>query len=368
MIKKKIILLGASGSVGATALRAIVERQEEFEIVGASTHTSSLPFETINNIWPDAKVCYTGLGGGEEELFKLIEETDSDLVLNAIAGSSGLKATLSALNAGKDVALANKESVVMGGELLFKVARENKATIIPVDSEHSALDELLKPLKRESIASLILTASGGPFKDLPTEEFSKITVEMALKHPTWQMGPKITIDSATLANKGLEVMEAKYLFNFAPHQIEVVIHPQSIVHAMVRLKNGALYGQLSNPDMRLPILTALGGNIEKESVTPLDFSSLNLSFEEPDYSKFPLLKLAYQCAQEGQSLPIIYNTANEVAVEAFLRERIAFVSIAQVVERTLESFNHYPYSSFEEIEAIDHEGRVLASSISKELW
>ncbi len=368
MTKKKIILLGASGSVGSTALRAIVERQEEFEIVGASTHTSSLPFETIKTIWPEAKVCYTGLEGGEEELTKLIEEADADLILNAIAGSAGLKATLCALNMGRDVALANKESVVMGGELLFKVAQDNGAMIIPVDSEHSALDELLKPLKRESIASLILTASGGPFRNLPIEEFAQITVEMALKHPTWQMGPKITIDSATLANKGLEVMEAVYLFNFTPSQIEVVIHPQSVVHALVRLKNGALYGQLSNPDMRLPILIALGADTQKESVTPLNFSNLSLTFEEPNYSKFPLLKLAYKCAERGQSLPIIYNTANEVAVEAFLRERIAFTSIPKVVESTLERFNHYPYSSIEEIEAIDQEGRSLASSICKELW
>lgn len=365
--KKKIILLGASGSVGSTALKAIIEHQDKFEIVGASTHNSTYPFEVIKTIWPQAKVCYTGKEGGEEALFEMIEEGKGDLLLNAIAGSPGLKATLAALRRGTDVALANKESVVMGGELLFKVAQENNATIIPVDSEHSALDELLKPLKREAIASIILTASGGPFRELPLEEFAKITVSMALKHPTWQMGPKITIDSATLANKGLEVIEATYLFNLGPQQIEVVVHPQSVVHAMVRLKNGALYGQLSSPDMRLPILNALGANLKEPAITPLNFAPLNLTFEAPDYNKFPLLPLAYRCAQEGQSRPIIYNAANEVAVEAFLKEKISFVEIAEVVEATVESFNHYPYTSVEEIDLIDREGRLLASSICREL-
>lgn len=365
--KKRIILLGASGSVGSTALNAIIEHQDKFEIVGASTHTSSYPFEIIKKIWPNAKVCYSGLEGGEAALFELIEETETDLVLNAIAGSPGLKATLAALRSGTDVALANKESVVMGGELLFKVARENNATIIPVDSEHSALNELLKSIKREAVASIILTASGGPFRTLPKEDFAKITVAMALKHPTWKMGPKITIDSATLANKGLEVIEATYLFGFKPHQIEVVIHPQSLVDALVRLKNGALIGQLSSPDMRLPILTALGANLSEPPIAPLNFTPLSLTFEAPNYDKFPLLKLAYQCAQEGQSRPIIYNSANEVAVEAFLKEKISFVEIAEVVEATVASFNHYPYTTVDEIDLIDREGRLLASSICREL-
>jgi len=357
--KIKVILLGAAGSVGSTALNALIERREAYEIIGASTHTSSATLDRIKSFWPNATLCLTSKPGGPAELLKIIEETEDAIVLNAIAGSAGLRATFATLKSGKRLALANKESVVMAGDLLAK------EKIIPVDSEHSALSLLLAPFAKEEIASLILTASGGPFRDYTLQMMSGITPEMALKHPIWQMGAKITIDSATLANKGLEVIEAAYLFSMDREQIEVVIHPQSIVHAMVRHVSGAIYGQMSTPDMSLPILMALSGGKEVASVKPLDFSHLELSFSAVDLERFPMLKMGYACSQIKGGYPIVYNSANEVAVEAFLKQEIAFLDISRLVEETLQAQWPHSYNSLDEVIEIDARSREMAYTIKE---
>jgi 1-deoxy-D-xylulose-5-phosphate reductoisomerase len=306
---------------------------------------------------------------GPQGLLTMIRETEADIVLNGIAGAAGLAPTFQALHSGKDVALANKESIVMAGEVLFKTAARSGRTVFPVDSEHSALYHLIKAHGRRAVDSLIITASGGPFRELSKERFESITVEMAVAHPTWKMGAKISIDSATLANKGLEVLEASYLFGFSTDAIEVVIHPQSVIHSMVRMVDGAIYAQLSPPDMSLPIMAALShGEIPLASIVrPLDFSNLTLSFTKPDFEKFPLLALAFFCAQAKGSYPIAYNAANEIAVQAFLLGSIGFVDIAKIVDQTLQSPWNSTCHTMEDILTVDAQARSVASTILKSL-
>ncbi len=266
---KRIIILGCTGSIGTTTLQAIRSKALPFQVVGLSSNTRSKELLSLAREFRSEALCTTGssISGiegmktytGFDGLEEMLQSLEADSVLNAIAGFEGLKASLSALKCGFDLALANKESVVCAGSYLFDVARQHGASIIPVDSEHSAIWELLKGRDPDSVSSLILTASGGPFRTLPKKDFASITVEDALAHPTWNMGKKITIDSATLANKALEVIEASYLFNVGADKIEVTIHPESIVHSMVRTTDGAVYAQMGNPDMTLPIINALGG-------------------------------------------------------------------------------------------------------------
>ncbi|MDR1128715.1 MAG: 1-deoxy-D-xylulose-5-phosphate reductoisomerase [Treponema sp.] len=351
--KKKVAVLGATGSIGKSTLDVLRSGRDNFEPVLFSCHRNTAGLLAIAKEFPGAALAVSGIenGGpgsaefarskayfGREGLLRSIAECGAGIVVNGIAGAAGLEPSLAVLETGADLALANKETMVMAGELVFSLAKRNKARIIPVDSEHSAVFSLLEAHGRDRIAEILLTASGGPFRKKPREELEHITPKEALNHPTWNMGPKITIDSATLANKGLEVIEAAELFNLGIEQIKVVVHPQSIVHSMVRLKDGAVYAQLSRPDIRLPIHNAL----YYPEITPcsfglLDLDSLVLEFEKPDYDRFPMLPLAYETSARGGMYPAIYNAANEAAVSAFTENRASFSDIPRIVTSVLHS-------------------------------
>ena len=368
---KKVVLLGCTGSIGTTAIKAIRDHKISIQVVAISAHSNKEDLFSLASELTCEAVCLTGRTCPPHKslrtysyfsgLKEMLASLEADIVLNAIAGFDGLQASLLCIGQRFDLALANKESVVCAGTFLFDYARENHCSIIPVDSEHSAISELLKQRNREEVDSLILTSSGGPFRTLPPEKFPEITVEQALDHPTWKMGKKITVDSATLANKALEVIEASYLFSFPADKIEVVIHPQSIVHSMIRLKDGAVYSQMGNPDMTLPIVNALQeGSVNL--IKPLDFSSLTLTFEQPDLQRFPLLKLAFSILERKGAAALAFNAADEVAVHAFLDKRCTYQTMIGIVLKTLEkSWDHAP-TSFAETLALDTQARELARS------
>mgnify|MGYP001770971893 CR=1 FL=1 len=301
----------------------------------------------------------TQVGG---DLTQLLEQAQPDCVLNAVVGFAGLPATLWALENGVDLALANKESLVAAGELALAAWRRGGGRLLPVDSEHSALFQCLEGRSPETVQSLVLTASGGPFRGRSRSELAEVSAEEALAHPTWSMGPKITIDSATLANKGLELIEAHYLFGIPYPRIEVVIHPSSVVHALVRFRDGSALAHLGYPDMRVPISYAL--TYPERATTPvpsLDLASgLTLEFHAPDLDTFPLLSLARQAGERGGTYPCAFNAANEVAVDAFLRGRIGFLDIAPVVEETLASVDGAPARDLDDLLVADREARLLA--------
>ena len=328
---RRILILGSTGSIGTTCLNYIRKSNPGFQVVGLTAHKN---IEKLNSLSKEFS-CPTLITDPIESsgLKEFFIKTKPDIVLNAIAGADGLFATVTAIECGIDIALSNKESVVMGGTWIFDAAKENNVRIIPVDSEHSAIYNLLMGHKA---SSLVITASGGPFVD--RMDLENVTLEEALNHPTWKMGKKITIDSATLANKGLEVIEASFLFDMEAKDIEVTVHRQSIVHSLIRTKEGAVYAQLSPPDMTLPIVSALSdGKIELENVVrPLSFSDLTLTFESPDTKRFPLLQSAYRALEIGGAAPIAYNAADEVAVAAFMEERISFKDISRIVGSVIE--------------------------------
>jgi 1-deoxy-D-xylulose-5-phosphate reductoisomerase len=303
--------------------------------------------------------------GGSSGLVKLITESECDLVLNAIVGSAGLLPTVAALGEGIDLALANKESLVVGGELVTQLAEATGATIIPVDSEHSALHQLLALERPGTVDRLILTASGGPFRGMRTAELDGATVQQALAHPTWQMGGKITIDSATLMNKGLELIEAHHLFGTPYEQIDVVVHPQSIVHSLIQLCDGATLAHLGYPDMRVPISHALHYPERVDvPVRPLDLVELGtLTFEAVDEETFACLRIAREAAQSGGTAPCTLNAANEVAVQAFLAGRLPFLDIARVIEETLAQLPARQIHSFEALGDADGEARRVAAEL-----
>ncbi|MCH3908629.1 MAG: 1-deoxy-D-xylulose-5-phosphate reductoisomerase [Sphaerochaeta sp.] len=337
---KDVIILGATGSIGTTALNAIRTHHLPLHVVGLSCHTQKDRLQDLGPEFPDAKRCLTGGKwtegySGFPGLRQMLQETKADIVLNGISGFDGLPASVYALEAGKDLALANKESVVCGWSFLFDLAKKHHCAIIPVDSEHSAIYQLLNGQHPEEVDTLVITASGGPFRTWSEEQMHHVTVQDALNHPTWKMGKKITIDSATLANKGMEVIEASKLFGFPPQKIEVVVHPQSIVHSMIRMKSGAVYAQLGMPDMSLPIISALLPGTTAPLVSPLDFSHLSLTFEAPDFKRFPLLELTYHVLEQGGAASLAFNAADEVAVSAFLSGKIAFSDITDIVETTV---------------------------------
>ncbi len=365
----RVIILGCTGSIGSTALKAIRENLAPLQVVGLCAHSHAESLASLAKEFGAEAVCltngahyectnartYRGFSG----LQQMLKELDADIVLNAIAGFEGLKASLISLGQGFDLALANKESVVCAGSFLFEVARANNRRIIPVDSEHSAILELLKGRSRESVDSLILTASGGPFRTMEKERFSSITTEQALAHPTWKMGRKISIDSATLANKALEVIEAAHLFGFDGDHIEVVIHPQSILHSMIRTTDGAVYAQLGNPDMTLPIINALTEG-SRNLVKRLDFTKLSLHFEAPDYQRFPLLDLAFSILKRKGATALAFNAADEVAVGAFLDGSISYLRLIEVVQRTVEENWDEKIHDFDQILALDAKARDIA--------
>ena len=345
---KRIALLGATGSIGRQALE-IIESHEELELVAAASGS-----QPIDGLAP-----LTQVGG---DLTELLERAEPDVVLNAVVGFAGLPATIWALERGVDLALANKESLVAAGDLATAAQQRGGGRLLPVDSEHSAAYQCLEGRNAETVHSLVLTASGGPFRGRARDELPGVTPDEALAHPTWNMGPKITVDSATLANKGLELIEAHFLFDLDYNQIEVVIHPTSTVHALVRFRDGAALAHLGYPDMRVPISFALTyPDRAATPVPPLDFSDgLALEFEPPDLETFPLLALARQTGEQGGTYPCAYNAANEVGVAAFLDGRLPFLAIAETVEETLAAVDGAAAHDLDELYEADGEARRLA--------
>ncbi len=346
---KRIALLGATGSIGRQALE-IIAANAELELVAAASGS-----QPIDGLAP-----LTSVGGDVEEL---LEEARPDVVLNAIVGFAGLPATVWALERGVTLALANKESLVAAGELALAAKRRGGGLLLPVDSEHSALLQCLEGRAAEQVESVVLTASGGPFRGRSREELDDVGPEQALAHPTWQMGRKITVDSATLANKGLELIEAHFLFGLPYGRIDVVVHPTSVVHAIVRFRDGAALAHLGYPDMRVPISFALTYPDRVPTPVPsLDLSrALVLEFEPPDLNTFPLLRLAREAGERGGTLPCVFNAANEVAVDAFLDGRIPFLAIADVVAEALAAADGAPARDLDELVEVDAEARRVAA-------
>jgi len=352
---KKISILGSTGSIGVNALDVISKHPDKFQVVGlAAGENDSLLQAQIEKFKPRIAALFNEkhsdklkkkikdknvkIASGIDGVLEVATIKDADMIISAIVGAAGLIPTISAIKAGKDIALANKETLVMAGEIVMKEA-DGKCRIIPVDSEHSAIFQSLRGEKRENIRKLILTASGGPFRNYPKEQFEDIKPEDALKHPNWSMGTKITIDSATLINKGFEVIEARWLFGMADENIEVLIHPQSIIHSLVEFIDGSIIAQLGIPDMRIPISYALNYPDRLENALPsLNLAQVkNLSFEMPDTEKFPCLKLAFEALKKGETMPAVLNAANEVAVNAFLNREISFNKIPEIIKKTMKS-------------------------------
>ncbi|MBA3301610.1 MAG: 1-deoxy-D-xylulose-5-phosphate reductoisomerase [Thermoleophilaceae bacterium] len=371
---KRVLVLGSTGSIGTQALE-VIEGSADLELAGLSANTDregvlaqaghfGLTRVALSGALPDSSGEIEVLGGAEG-LIQLIVETDCDLVLNGLVGSAGLGPTIATLGEGIDLALANKESLVVGGELVTMLAEATGAQVIPVDSEHSALFQLVGAEQHPgTIDRLVLTASGGPFRG--RTDLDGVSVEEALAHPTWSMGGKITVDSATLMNKGLEVIEAHHLFGVAYDQIEVVVHPQSIVHSLIDLNDGATLAHLGHPDMRVPISYALHHPERADVPVPrLDLAKLKeLTFEPPDWDTFPCLRLAYDAGRAGGTAPCVLSAANEVAVHEFLEGRLAFTAIAGVIERTLESVPTRPVGHFSDLYRADADAREMARSVS----
>jgi 1-deoxy-D-xylulose-5-phosphate reductoisomerase len=377
---KRLLILGSTGSIGVQALDVIARAGDAFEVVGLSAggaHEELVAQARAHGVRrlalsdPDAaaRASESWTQGevlaGAEGLVELVAGSDADLVLNAIVGSAGLGPTIVALTEGIDLALANKESLVVGGELVTALAEATGAHIIPVDSEHSALHQLIAGERLGTIDRLVLTASGGPFRGRSRAELEDVTVEQALKHPTWAMGGKITIDSATLMNKGLEIIEAHHLFGTPYDQIDVVVHPQSIVHALVSLCDGAALAHLGHPDMRVPIAYALHHPERVDvPVRTLDLAEVaSLTFEPPDEEAFPCLRLAREAAVAGGTGPCVLNAANEVAVHAFLSGRLPFMGIPAVIERTLERVGAAGVHSFDSLYEADAAARTVAGEM-----
>jgi 1-deoxy-D-xylulose-5-phosphate reductoisomerase len=374
-----LLILGSSGSIGLQALE-VVASSDELELVGLSAESSwrelvaqarahGVGRIALADPAAGARAAEEWTAGevltGPEGLVRLVVESGADLVLNALVGSAGLGPTVAALGEGIDLALANKESLVVGGELVTALAEGTGARIIPVDSEHSALAQLIASERPGTVERLVLTASGGPFRGRSRAELEDVSVEQALRHPTWEMGGKITIDSATLMNKGLELIEAHHLFGFPYEQIDVLVHPQSIVHALITLCDGASLAHLGYPDMRVPISYALHYPERIDvPVAPLDLAAIGeLTFEPVDEEAFPCLGLARGAAASGGTAPCVLNAANEVAVHAFLAGRLPFTGIAEVIGATLERLPAAPVRAFDSLYEADHQARAVAAEM-----
>ena len=357
---RRVALLGATGSIGRQAI-AVIERDPELELCALSSGSTDLGALALAH-----GVAHTAVGGDAVEL---LDAAEPDVVLNAIVGFAGVRATLWALEHGVTLALANKESLVAAGELALAAQERGGGLLLPVDSEHSALHQCLEGRKRETVDSLVLTASGGPFRGRTREQLEQVTVEDALAHPTWQMGPKITVDSATLANKGLELIEAHFLFGVPYDRIEVVLHPTSVVHSLVRFHDGAALAHLGLPDMAVPISYAL--TYPERAATPaepLDLAGgLTLEFGPPDLETFPALVLARSAGEAGGTYPCAFNAANEVAVEAFLQARLPFLGIPEIVAATLEAVDGAPARDLDDLLGADAVARRAARSALAEL-
>jgi len=380
MKRKRVIVLGATGSIGLSAATVARDIPERMEIVGISANSNARKLAAQANELRPAAVCLVDetkldeLGenlrykpqilSGEKGLCELASATEADMVLIAIVGTGGLRPALAAIKAKRDLAVASKEILVMAGEIVMREARANSVHVLPVDSEHNAIFQCLDGRTSE-VRRIILTASGGPFRQTPADQFSSITVQQALKHPTWEMGPKITIDSATLFNKGLEMIEAHWLFGLEMKRVEVVIHPQSIVHSMVEFTDGSVLAQLSYSNMCFPIQYAITWpDRVPNSLPPLDFSKLSkLEFSTPRYEDFPALNLARRAGETGGTLPAVLNAANETAVSAFLEQRMSFPRIWQTVAQVMDRHTAVAHPDLDAILAADQWARDEARRV-----
>jgi len=380
---KSIAILGSTGSIGVNALRVIQANPEKYQVTAlAAGKNIRLLLEQIKRFRPlavavmeetaakELKAQMTNSGRpeiffGTEGFIRLATMTEADTIISAMAGAAGLLPTYSGIKAGRNIALANKETMVMAGSLVMAEARKHGVSILPIDSEHSAILQSLQGHPREDLRRVILTASGGPFRDLSLEEMSKVTPEQALNHPNWNMGAKVSIDSSTMMNKGLEAIEAKWLFDLKMDQISILIHSQSIVHSMVEYKDGSIISQMGVPDMIIPISFALSfPHHLKTRVPPLELEKIGtLSFEKPDMKRFRCLDLALKAAEIGGSMPAVLNGANEIAVESFLKGNIGFLDIPDLIEKTMASHKNHPIDSIETVMEVDRWARDMARSI-----
>lgn len=380
MKKKQIVILGSTGSIGTQALKVIEEHPDLYEAYALTANNQvELLAEQARKFMPAAVVIaneakYLQLKemladlpiqvyAGADALCEIVEAKSIDVVLASMVGYAGLRPTMNAIRAGKTIALANKETLVVAGELINALAQQYKTPILPVDSEHSAIFQCLEP--GNALEKVILTASGGPFRKFTIGELQHVTKEQALKHPNWDMGAKITIDSATMMNKGFEVIEAKWLFGVRPDQIEVVVHPQSVIHSMVQFEDGAVKAQLGVPDMRLPIQYAFSYPQRiKASFDRLDFMKMTeLTFEQPDIKRFRCLGLAYEALNRGGNMACILNAANEAVVAAFLKDRIPFLRMSEIIEETMAKVAFIQTPTYEDYVATDAEARRVASCL-----
>ncbi len=374
--KRQLAILGSTGSIGTQTLQVVEEHPECFEVyaITANSRVESLIAQARKFMpeavviadetkYPQLKEALSDLPikvyGGYEAICQIVESGPIDIVVTAMVGFSGLRPTINAIKAGKAIALANKETMVVAGELINALAVEHKTPILPVDSEHSAIFQCLAGEMHNKVEKLILTASGGPFRSFSKEQLQHVTKEQALKHPNWSMGAKITIDSATMMNKGFEVMEAKWLFGVGAEDIEVVVHPQSVIHSMVQFEDGAIKAQLGTPDMRLPIMYALTyPNRLSSSFERIDWNTLKeLTFERPDLERFPNLRHAYTALSQGGNMPCVVNAANEVCVAAFLNDRIRFCDMPLLIERAMEQTQYIMKPALEDYLETDREVR-----------
>jgi len=380
---KNLSILGSTGSIGRNTLEIAAMFPERFTVKAlAAKNNTSLLAGQVEKFGPDIAVVFDETRaielkhmlspGSKVEImygqdgYRTAATYDSvDMVVTAVVGAAGLIPTLAAIEAGKNIALANKETLVMAGEIVIKRAARNRVKIIPIDSEHSAIFQCIAGNRRQDLDKILLTASGGPFLNRPENEFLKIKPQDALNHPTWQMGKKVSVDSATLMNKGLEVIEAKCLFGVSQEMIEVLIHPQSVIHSMVSFKDGTVMAQLGIPDMKGAIAYALSYPERLALEQPLpDFVGIGaLTFEQPDLNKFPCLGLAYKACQTGETLPAVLNAANEMAVQAFLKQRIPFVKIPEVIGKTMESHTVVTNPAFDDIVESDRWAREQARNL-----
>ena len=382
MKKRQLAILGSTGSIGTQALEVVSEHSDLFEVYALTANNQVdllinqarkyMPEVVVianERKYPELKEALEDLPikvwAGADAIAQMVQSEPIDMVLTAMVGYSGLRPTISAIKAGKAIALANKETLVVAGELIMKLAAEHKVPILPVDSEHSAIFQCLTGAYDNPIEKILLTASGGPFRRKTLEELATVTKAQALRHPNWTMGAKITIDSASMMNKGFEMIEAKWLFDVTPDQVQVVVHPQSVIHSMVQFEDGAVIAQLGIPDMKLPIAYAFSFPTRMRSMAPrLDFNQYStLTFEEPDMERFRNLAFAFEAARQGGNMPCILNAANEVVVAAFLQDRIGFLQMSDVIERTMRKASFIVNPSYEDYVATDTEARRVAAEL-----
>ncbi|MDR3268129.1 MAG: 1-deoxy-D-xylulose-5-phosphate reductoisomerase [Tannerella sp.] len=379
---RQIALLGSTGSIGTQALEVISEHPGLFEVYALTANNrADLLIEQARRFRPEVVVIANErkypavkdaladlpikVWAGEEAISQVVQSGPVDMALTAMVGYAGLKPTIAAIKAGKAIALANKETLVVAGDLITALAKEYQTPILPVDSEHSAIFQCLAGEEEHPVEKILLTASGGPFRNKTIDELATVTKAQALKHPNWSMGAKVTIDSASMMNKGFEMIEAKWLFGLRPEQIQVLVHPQSVIHSMVQFEDGAVMAQLGIPDMKLPIAYALSYPRRlKSTAERLDFDRYAvLTFEAPDMQRFRNLAFAFEAARKGGNMPCILNAANEIVVEAFLQDKTGFLQMSDVIEQTMAKASFVPEPSYEDYVRTDREAREIAKEI-----